>query len=362
MLQKGKLIYIKLLIYSILYPNLCLITFIIIFLMIRSCCYNIINIDYIPTYNESKIRYKNIIKQLPEVKVIVDYFNYKLDFTRKCNVLFYINNNTKYDTFIQMMKIKAIKQEFSDNNYTLEIPLTNPETPINFIIIEEKPSHIKPNTFYVIDENIADTIVIAAPIINNDFGFEAPIEIKVEKTLDLIVQNDLGYSIIQPSFEGETLYTKDEIYNLHIAASQIIKDKLQSYDNLNLFSEESREIIRQGVKDYMIKFNLFSNLDHNSLRNSNFIVNLLIYEIVMNYILMDDLEKFISLNICGALIVESICYVEHNSVLDFYNDTEGCNMSIRNILRRFVNEDFESILVLDKKNVKSINIFKDNNY
>ena len=96
-----------------MYPRLFLITFFIVFLIIRSYCYNILNIDNIEITDYPKMKYQNIMRKIPEINFIVEYFNYKLYFTCKYNFLLHTNN--KYDVFLQMIKIKAIKEEFSDN-------------------------------------------------------------------------------------------------------------------------------------------------------------------------------------------------------------------------------------------------------
>jgi len=190
-------------------------------------------------------------------------------------------------------------------------------------------------------DQIEKVIVDKGPIINKDLPFEAPIIITVkEDPLDVVIfeiQHDLLEdqlnSILAPSYEGIETYSSETIFQMHLDIVKIIKTKLDSQDIIS--DKEAQQIIKNMVIQYMTDYNIYSSITVSNLKNTNYIINLLLKEMIINSLIVYDFEKFIFENVISTLILESLSHLQNNST-DYYNDDSLSYATIRNTVSRFI--------------------------
>jgi len=310
--------------------------------------------------------------QIPSIKIIVNYFQYKTNYLIKSHEiyvsfttsnnsnfvdyykhLFYLKLNVKktiVDTKAQFFILPTQNEYIPSNKISSYIPhelVFYPSEqalqPISIPVSEPSRKFDKP-VFVIEIYDIKDTVIGPPDIINNDLPFEAPIIITVDdssRNMNAVIpynysndmQVDMLMSVLAPSHIGIKLYNDDEVFQMHINISDYILNKLKYMDHID--SMQAIDIIRSEVKTYITNSNLLVNVTAQDLRNTNNIFNLLIYEFVINSMIITSEEQFVMSNIVNSLIVELLSHINGISSDEYYNNENLYTHVRTDIILRF---------------------------
>ena len=137
-------------------------------------------------------------------------------------------------------------------------------------------------------------------------------------------------------FRSNRINTTDEIFNVHLQIRDIIQVKINTMPDYD--SQQAQNMIRSEVHDFMVNNNIYSKLTVENLRNTNFFINLLIHEFIINSLWVYDDEKFILENIATAIIIETLSHIQHTPTEQFYNNDEVLQQIVKTIVTRFLND------------------------
>lgn len=285
-------------------------------------------------------------RTVPSISQIKDFF--KFNTPTNFNFIHYIKALTKFkpkdnddmdpiSNFFVSIVLESISEYIatSVNNFITALTTTSSE------LANNQPIEATQAQFNI-EPSIPETIVLEKDILNNNLPFEAPIDIVVTEDNELItyiaqentLQGAILNTIYAPGTNGPRIYSDDTIFNFHIKIIDIIKNNINTFDVIN--NKNAIHLIREKVHDYLLNTNLLNNITAADLQNTNHLFNLLISEFIINSILVDEQEYFIIYNICGALIIEVICHVQHLSTHDFYNDPDIFAQTVDAIIIRFI--------------------------
>lgn len=292
------------------------------------------------------------INRLPSIDVITTYFNFKVKLFNPNN---FGSNKDIFSPIKDMHEnlVSSTNNYIPNANYTSYFPTHDMKTAIipyqqNDIVIDvincpDYTKDLNKPIFEISNHNIEKVIVTDGPLLNSDLPFETPIELKVsaeetDTTLIVLLQQqnsilkDQLDAILSPSFEGARQYSDDQIFSMHIKIIQIITQDLESHPYLD--ETQAQQIIRDAVKKYMTTYNLYGQLTTANLKNTNFLINLLVKEMIVNSLFVTDYEKFILENVIKALLFEVLS--NHYSITtdELYDDTSMSLM--KNIISRFL--------------------------
>lgn len=322
----------------------------------------IIIIQIIFSYNipiEDITYTNNLIRTLPSINIISDYFSYK-------NIYLYETNNI-YTSLLKKITIstqldikdilthsenysKVLSNDYipsedeasyipSDNIYMNQNHNPQEECIIDTITIYD--SNDIP-TFKIEECTLEPTIVKPPDIINNDLPFETPVEIKVDSNHKELVpydihiissKKDMLNSICSPSFEGPIIHHNANIHQLHLDILNIVKQELSlSYNR----EENILKVIRDTVHDHFLKYNMSANITTQNLQNTNHLINLLVQEMIINSIFTYEDESFILQQIAIAITVETLSILQNIDSQTYYNNPDLLNMVVNDIISRFL--------------------------
>nr|NP_062848.1 hypothetical protein PhpooMp03 [Physarum polycephalum]BAB08082.1 unnamed protein product [Physarum polycephalum] len=307
----------------------------------------------------------NLLKTLPSIKIIHNYFLYKSSYLYEagsiCKSLYKIMPTTKYSVVKDIILVKYSLDTSADYQPSQDEASYFPSDDINDMIpvqmqdipVKSKEPKIeyprRPNIdlkretiiprFEIETETIPPTIVNPPDVINNDLPFEEPveepIEIKVEffnAYTDLMNIEDVD-SVISPSFEGSRIYSDDAIFQLHLDITEFVTQKIRvSTEDISV------TIIRNTVHEYFIKSNLNSNLTPSDLQNTNHLINLLLKELIVNSFFAADNESFIMKQIATSLIVEVLSNLENVDSNCYYDNPDILDGIVQDIVTRFTKQ------------------------
>ena len=122
-------------------------------------------------------------------------------------------------------------------------------------------------------------------------------------------------TIFAPSMQGIAIYSNNEIFDINLQ----LRNSLAIANN-NLLMQgivsPQLEVLHDIFVAHPLYHQLFTlNPDH--LRDSNFVINLLIQDAIIQYAFTNDQSYY---HIALALMMEQIAYVNHQDVLNYYHD------------------------------------------
>lgn len=379
-------IYHKTYILLVIYPIVTyLITLLLFNIMINIYLFMTNNVE---VSNNHYITNYTLLK-LPSIDCINNFFKYKCHNLRlnykllePSNLLFTHFPSSTNEQTIPMLDLSTLAEitrlhsKFSPYTPTLTptvSPTVSPKEPFSSIPTKDEPRirNIFPENyvpkFEITPANIDETIVAPPPIIINDLPFEAPVIITVDDSplptiAEIVLINntnvltDIGQAICSPSYEGKRINDDDQIFQLHLDIVENIKRKLSLIDVVDRHGVQ--QMIRTTTSSYLHAH--FAQMTVKDLSNVNFIINLLVKELLINsiFVFADD-ERLIMREIIIALIVESLSIVQKMDPNTYYSDLHMMQMIVNTIIPRFnVNWDWtnESNLFLSFSIIKLIKI------
>lgn len=348
----NKIIHIYYKVYTVLviYPIISYIISLVLFnLIINSYSLTMDNAMIAVTFDKEQITVFTQL-QLPPLTVINEFFHYKTHFLHQTtNLLFHKNITTfPYEKPLSLFELVSITTPTFPEARKENFAMLSKESFVPLSIEKELPLNKAPNTFMGDIEKIPsfevkspslvldETKVEPPPLIRNDLPFEASIIITValdETSLTTATGlNDIGRAIGIPSYDGVRVVTEDQVFNLHLDLIRQIKQRLSTMDVVN--REILQAILRTQTSDYLQTH--FGNMTMKDLRNVNFIINLLVQELIINSLFIDQAdEKLIMREVTIALIVESLSLVQKMDPTKYYSDPVMMQMLINSIIPRF---------------------------
>jgi hypothetical protein len=230
---------------------------------------------------------------------------------------------------------------FSDNDIFANII-------IDVLICENKPA------FTIIENTLPKTIVTEPPILDNNLPFEIPTNIVVsdDQLIKYIketpLQKDYLNTIYGPSYCGPIIHSTD---NMFYFTQQLLTDTCNHVmQKLPRDNDHVHEIVHKFIRSYMIQHDIYSTLTVHNLQNTEHIINLLLYELVINSVFADEQSQFISHSICRAIITEVIHSIEFTPVVDNNNNFEEIlplmDISrVQEILERFIPRSDDDLFI-----------------
>lgn len=300
--------------------------------------YSVIALLNVKGYEMSASNYP---EYLPKIEIIKTYFEYKVKL---------------FDPSKYLMKniVEEVANKEDENkllqDYLTYFPTPNMEVPgivgqittVSILGLLDSLFPEKIDTIFEVSNNdkIAPTSVIEGPLLDSRLPIEAPVEIKVKE--DTQIRDIIAYqyrdslaadklnSIMGPSYEGPAVYNDNAIFHMHLEIVDIIKNQLNLHDMIS--EAEARKVIKDIVIEYLNKFNIYSQLTSHNLRDTNFVINLLIKEFVANSLFVEDVDRVIMQNIINTLIIESIS----PSSDALYDDPLFFHSTLKIIIARFL--------------------------
>jgi hypothetical protein len=310
----------------------------------------------------------NIIKTLPSISCIKNYFYYKNDLINH-HTIFISKLNININTWQKPLSELVIIQRTSNSHGLDYIPSRNirsyfPMIEMSFNLIKDlindyfksrkDPVDMKP-IFEITPPYVEATPLDKEVVINNDLPFEAPIIIEVTLDDNDTNDNDTGHkdiddsliayiasntvsedtlsTIYAPGYLGPRVFTDDAIYDMHLDIVSTVRSILNQHEVLN--QRDACIHIQNIVHQFMVKNQLLYNLSLMDLKNKNHLINMIIETMLINSIFTQEDESFILQQVTKCLIIESLCAVNHIDTSSYYNDPY-CDEYIKTIIARFL--------------------------